>query len=247
MEQNIFQSKSKQESKKALLKQPEDSDFISINSLEVAAEINSGDSGLGIISSNQNRSNSKYLYFTTKYFSADTLIKKENKTKNEGHKNIDKHRNTSKILVFSFVTALLLTGIFLTFLFDYALFFVLFGLTALVVALIYSSLRKLPDKDLPPKFDERKDTTKDNRKTPVVAMIGFSLGLLSCASLIFFFGVITIFSSLIGALFSVDAIQRIKNNKINYDGMGFAVAGFVLNIICMVFILYLLGYLAFYY
>src|SRR3972149_3345974 len=103
-----------------------------------------------------------------------------------------------KLILFSFVAALLITGIVLTFLFNYALWFVLFGLAALVVALLYSSLRKIPDEDMLQKFDEKKDVTKDNRKTPIVAVIGFSLGLLSFASLIFFFGIVTILSSIIG-------------------------------------------------
>lgn len=180
-------------------------------------------------------------------FERDTLQQeKENKTKNGNKIKKPADGNTARILLFSFVAALLVTGIVLTFLFNYALWFVFFGLTALIVALLYSSLRKLDD-ELPQKFDERKDATKDNRKTPLIAIIGFSLGILSCASLIFFFGAVTIFSSIIGAIFSTAAIQKIKNNRSKFDGMGFAVAGFLSNILCVLFFLYLLGYFAFFY
>lgn len=188
---------------------------------------------------------SSYISNEQMFFLADTLPEKSNK-QNQPHKS--KKKNVVRTFIFSLVASLLVVGAVLTFLLNAAVWFVLFGLVALVLSLLYSSFSKpFPDIYDTHKFDERKNSTIDNRKTPIVCIIGFSLGLLSVASFIFFFGGITIVSSILGSAFSVDAIQKVKNHPEKYDGKGFAIAGFVLNLAVLALIIYLFVYLVYFY
>lgn len=135
------------------------------------------------------------------------------------------------------IILVLLTGFVLTFIYRWALWLVLAGLISFMLIL----LNIVFSKHKVNKNAALNEVPSSEMRVPFEAFLSLVLGLLVCvASFFLHYGSLTILFTIVGSLFSADAIQKIKKSNGAMSGMGIAVAGFVLNFISLLFHTYIL-------
>ncbi len=150
------------------------------------------------------------------------------------HKQAEESDHT----IYIFIALLLIAGCVMMLVFSSPLWFVLSGLLALIIAML-----SIVGAESAPKVNIKEETLEEKlsikKRIPFITFLAVLLALMTLASYFLFYGVITIFTSILGAAFSADSIYKIKRDRAHKKGMGISIACFVINIASLVFLAYI--------